>query len=70
MVIIMLLYLFLVGSVFGSFYNVVGMRVPVGESIVHPRSHCSSCKRSLTATDLVPVFSYLFLKGKCRGCET
>lgn len=59
---------FLYGLLFGSFFNVVGLRVPKGESIVSPPSHCPACNRRLTAADLVPFFSYLFLKGKCRGC--
>lgn len=56
------------GLVFGSFYNVVGLRVPKNESIAYPPSHCTKCDRRLTALDLVPVFSFLFLKGKCRTC--
>src|SRR5690606_1306850 len=56
------------GLVFGSFYNVVGLRVPKNESIAYPPSHCTNCDRRLTALDLVPVFSYLFLRGKCRSC--
>lgn len=56
------------GLVFGSFYNVVGLRVPKKESIAFPPSHCTSCDRRLTALDLVPVFSYLFLRGRCRSC--
>ncbi|MGX7596067.1 prepilin peptidase [Planococcus plakortidis] len=56
------------GLVFGSFYNVVGLRVPKNESIAYPPSHCTTCERRLTALDLVPVFSYLFLRGKCRNC--
>ncbi|MEK5039100.1 prepilin peptidase [Sporosarcina sp. FSL K6-3457] len=59
---------FIYGIVFGSFFNVVGLRVPKKESIVSPPSHCTTCDRKLGALDLVPVFSYLFLKGKCRGC--
>lgn len=58
----------LFGLVFGSFFNVVGLRVPKKESIVHPPSHCTSCERRLTPIDLIPVFSYLFLGGKCRTC--
>ena len=61
---------FIYGLVFGSFFNVVGLRVPKGESIVKPPSHCTVCDRNLTVKDLVPVFSYVFLKGKCRGCGT
>ena len=61
-------YFFILGAIFGSFYNVVGLRVPKKQSIVQPRSHCTSCKKNLTGIELIPVFSYLFLKGKCRGC--
>ena len=66
--IIIYIYLFLLGSILGSFYNVVGLRIPQNQSIVKPRSHCSSCGRTLTALDMVPVFSWLFLRGKCRNC--
>ena len=58
----------IVGLVLGSFYNVVGLRVPKGESIVSPPSHCTSCKKQLTALELIPVFSYLMQAGKCKGC--
>lgn len=61
---------FVYGLVLGSFFNVVGLRIPKGESIVKPPSHCTVCNRNLTARDLIPVFSYMFLKGKCRGCGT
>lgn len=66
----LIIAVFIYGLVFGSFFNVVGLRVPKGESIVKPPSHCTICDRNLTARDLVPVFSYVFLKGKCRGCGT
>lgn len=59
---------FLYGLILGSFYNVVGLRVPVGKSIVKPRSACSLCDHQLTAVDLIPVVSYIFLKGQCRKC--
>ncbi len=62
------IFIFLFGLVFGSFFNVVGLRVPQKESIVHPPSHCTKCQRQLTALDLVPVLSYVFLGGKCRSC--
>ncbi|WP_044894629.1 prepilin peptidase [Bacillus alveayuensis] len=61
-------YLLLLGLIFGSFFNVVGLRVPKGESIAFPRSHCPSCKRTLTAWELIPVVSYVMQGGKCRGC--
>lgn len=62
------IFIFLFGLIFGSFYNVVGLRVPQKESIVHPPSHCPTCQRRLTVLDLVPVLSYVFLGGKCRSC--
>lgn len=62
------IFFFLYGLLFGSFFNVVGLRVPKKQSIVSPPSTCSNCKRRLTILDLVPVFSFVFLKGKCRSC--
>ncbi|WP_019413861.1 A24 family peptidase [Paenisporosarcina sp. TG20] len=64
------LYFFLYGLIFGSFFNVVGLRLPKDESIVSPPSRCTICDRRLTIKDLVPVLSFVFLKGKCRGCGT
>ncbi len=60
--------LFLFGIVLGSFYNVVGYRLPKGESLLFPSSHCTKCNHKLGASELVPIFSYLFLKGKCKNC--
>jgi leader peptidase (prepilin peptidase) / N-methyltransferase len=57
------------GLILGSFYNVVGLRVPEGKSIVAPRSACPKCGHQLTAFELVPVLSYVFQKGKCRQCK-
>lgn len=70
MTVVVAAFFFVYGLVFGSFYNVLGLRVPKGESIVNPPSHCPTCDRRLTLLDLVPVFSYVFLRGKCRGCGT
>lgn len=70
MTIVYVVLFFIYGIVFGSFFNVVGLRVPKKESIVSPPSHCTTCDRNLTTLDLIPVFSYLFLKGKCRGCHS
>ena len=61
-------FIALFGLVLGSFYNVVGLRIPKGESIVNPPSHCTSCDRRLTAVELIPVLSYVIQGGKCRGC--
>ena len=52
----------------GSFLNVVALRVPKKESIAYPPSHCVSCNHRLSVLDLVPVLSYLGLRGKCRYC--
>ena len=61
--------IFVVGLILGSFYNVLGYRLPKKESIVFPSSHCPNCKHKLKLTDLIPVLSYLLLKGKCRYCK-
>jgi len=57
------------GLVVGSFLNVCIDRLPAGKSIVRLRSHCDSCNHSLGALDLMPVFSYLWLRGRCRYCS-
>lgn len=59
----------LLGALIGSFGNVVIWRLPRGESIVYPGSHCPNCDRPLGVLDLVPIFSYLALRGRCRGCK-
>lgn len=69
MTLLLALYVLSLGLVLGSFYNVVGLRVAEGQSIVSPPSHCPSCGRRLAARDLVPVFSYVFLRGRCRSCH-
>ncbi len=59
---------FILGTVFGSFYNCMAMRVAAKEDFIKGRSHCMSCGHELSAGDLVPVLSYLFSKGRCRYC--
>ena len=59
---------FLIGTIFGSFYNVVGSRIPKGESIMVPGSHCEYCNHFLSWYELIPLVSFLFLKGKCKNC--
>lgn len=59
---------FIFGLIFGSFYNVVGYRVPLKMSIISPSSHCPKCNHKLTALELIPVFSYLIQGGKCKKC--
>jgi leader peptidase (prepilin peptidase)/N-methyltransferase len=56
------------GAVVGSFLNVVVYRLPIGESLVTPRSRCPSCDTPVAPRDNVPVLSWLFLRGKCRHC--
>ncbi|MED4225067.1 prepilin peptidase [Neobacillus cucumis] len=62
--------LFVYGLFLGSFFNVVGLRIPLKQSIVTPRSACPNCGHQLTPFELIPVLSYLFQKGKCRGCQS
>ncbi|TCT19627.1 leader peptidase (prepilin peptidase)/N-methyltransferase [Melghiribacillus thermohalophilus] len=64
-----MLYVFILGLVLGSFFNVVGIRIPRNQSIVSPPSACLNCGRRLTPGDLIPVLSYIWLKGKCRDCN-
>jgi leader peptidase (prepilin peptidase)/N-methyltransferase len=56
------------GLAIGSFVNVVIHRVPLGESIMRPRSRCPACRTQIAARDNVPLLSYLFLRGRCRHC--
>ena len=65
-----LIFFFVIGTIFGSFYNVVGYRLPKGESIVYPPSHCPKCNHRLTAVELIPILSYIIQKGKCKHCKT
>lgn len=64
-----LVVFFILGTVLGSFFNVVGYRLPLKESIITPPSHCPKCNHKLTMIELIPIFSYLFQKGKCRHCQ-
>ena len=60
----------LVGLVIGSFLNVVIWRVPRGESVVSPPSHCPGCGHEVRPRDNIPVVSWLLLRGRCRDCGT
>ena len=61
--------IFIIGLVFGSFYNVVGYRLPNNMSIAFPASHCTNCNHKLKFYELIPVISYIFLRGKCMKCK-
>jgi leader peptidase (prepilin peptidase)/N-methyltransferase len=67
---ILLIFLFaILGLAVGSFLNVCIDRLPRNESIVNPPSHCPVCQQKLATKDLIPVFSYLRLRGRCRYCQ-
>lgn len=68
--ILVIALMFLLGISVGSFLNVVADRIPAGKSIVSPPSHCFSCGHRLENRDLIPLISYLALRGKCRYCGT
>ncbi|MBP2032191.1 leader peptidase (prepilin peptidase)/N-methyltransferase [Clostridium algifaecis] len=60
--------IFIFGTIIGSFLNVCIYRIPLQESVVYTPSHCTSCGRKIKWYDLIPVASYIVLKGKCRYC--
>ena len=62
------IFLFIVGIIFGSFYNVVADRLPNNESIIKPRSHCPNCNHVLKWYELIPLISFIIQRGKCRKC--
>ena len=59
---------FIFGALVGSFLNVCILRVPAGESIMHPPSRCPACKAAIAFYDNIPLLSYLILRGRCRAC--
>lgn len=64
------LCIFILGSIVGSFLNVLVLRYNTGLSAVKGRSFCFSCRKALKASELIPVFSFLFQGGKCKGCQS
>lgn len=67
--IIILLTIAISGTVFGSFFTLAVHRIPKKQDITHERSYCPNCNHKLQFLDLIPVFSYIFLGGKCRYCK-
>jgi len=65
-----LIVIFLFGIVFGSFLNVVILRVPIGESVIFKSSHCKSCNTKLKPWHNIPIFSWIFLGGRCAYCKS
>ena len=61
-------FLFVLGAAIGSFLNVCIARLPKNESLAFPPSHCMKCRHRLGYLDLIPIFSWLWLRGKCRYC--
>jgi prepilin signal peptidase PulO-like enzyme (type II secretory pathway) len=63
------IFVFIFGLIVGSFLNCVIYRLETGESFLKGRSYCPHCKHILSSKDLIPIFSFLILKGKCRYCK-
>lgn len=62
-------YAFLLGTVLGSFYMLVATRIPIGKSIITPRSYCDHCQHTLQPKELVPILSFCIQKGCCKHCK-
>lgn len=60
---------FIYGTIFGSFFNVVGLRVPKGTLLKQERSYCDNCERTLGWSELIPIWSYVFQRGRCKVCR-
>ena len=60
--------IFIIGSLFGSFYTLAVYRIPKRQDITHTHSYCPNCNHKLGLLDLFPIISYIFLRGKCRYC--
>jgi len=69
MTMIIYLFIFIFGLIIGSFLNCVIFRIEKNEKFLFSRSYCPNCKHQLNWRDLIPIFSFLFLKGKCRYCK-
>lgn len=63
------MFISILGLIIGSFLNVCIYRIPMEKSIAYPPSHCAKCNHNLSPLDLVPVISYIFLRGRCRYCS-
>ena len=70
MYIVICVFVFIFGSVIGSFLNVVILRTPLKQSIITEPSHCFSCGNRLKWYDMFPIFSWLILRGRCRFCKS
>lgn len=68
--VIIAIYIFIIGTIMGSFFNVVAHRLSNNESIIKPGSHCESCQHLLKWYELIPIISFLIQGGRCRQCNT
>jgi leader peptidase (prepilin peptidase) / N-methyltransferase len=68
--VVFITFLFALGASIGSFVNVVVWRLPRGESLSHPPSHCPKCNHKLAWKDNIPIFGWIFLRGRCRYCRS
>ena len=67
--VILYIIIFIMGSVFGSFFTLATYRIPLNEDITHKHSYCPKCNHKLSFLDMIPIFSYIFLRGRCRYCK-
>ena len=67
--IILYITIFLIGCMFGSFYTLAVWRIPRRENITHKHSYCPNCNHKLSFFELIPILSYIFLRGKCKHCN-
>ena len=70
MEVVLIVVFALLGTAIGSFLNVCIDRLPIGKSLLYPPSHCDACQHPLSPIDLIPVFSYLWLRRRCRYCQS
>lgn len=63
-------FVFIIGSIIGSFLNVCIWRLPKGKSIVRPGSYCPNCKKGILWYDNIPIASFILLRGRCRACKS
>lgn len=61
--------IFIIGTLFGSFFSLAIYRIPLKQDITHKRSYCPKCNHRLEFLDMIPILSYIFLGGKCRYCK-
>lgn len=69
MIYVLYFLIFMIGASFGSFLNVVIYRVPLGKSVVKPRSQCPNCEKSIYWYENIPIISWILLRAKCSNCK-